>query len=97
VTKSYVVESAREHLYFLHLTSLWQFVGVKNDRVSRNGSWCLEWPAAVNRDGETIAAWWKKRNVEIKVFASYLNAICGACGMNRMSFVGLKRVGGGEI
>lgn len=39
----------------------------------------------------------KKRNVEIKVFTSYLNAICGACGMNRMSFVGLKRVGGGEI
>lgn len=36
----------------------------------------------------------EKRNVEIKVFASYLNGICGTYGMNRMSFVGLKRVGG---
>jgi len=83
----------KDHLYFLRLTSLWQFVGLKNDRASRNRD---AWPAAVNRDNETIAVW-TKRNVEIKVFASYLNAIYGACGMNRMSFVGLKRVGGSEI
>lgn len=38
-----------------------------------------------------------ERNVEIKVFASYSNVTCGARGMNRMSFVGLKRVGGREI
>lgn len=44
-------------------------------------------------EGEEMA----ERNVEIKVFASYSNVTWGARGMNRMSFVGLKRVGGGEI
>lgn len=43
------------------------------------------------RKGET-----SERNVEIKVFASYSNATCGALDMNRMSFVELKR-GGGEV
>lgn len=42
-----------DHSYFLHLTSLRQFVGVKNDQASRSGlRWLGGWPAAVNRDDE---------------------------------------------
>lgn len=62
------------------------------DRDGRNASGGESRPAKRPRRGETA-----KRNVEIKVFASYSNATCGAFGMNRVSFVGLERVGGAEI